>query len=1002
MKKLFTLFFSLCIIALTNAQERYLDEVFADVTVTTDVEYGVNATVLTLPQFGEAVPQSLKLDIYEPTDDTAEERPLVLVFHNGNFLPIVTNGQISGTKQDNSIVDICNSLARRGFVAAAVEYRLGWNPFAETQPLRALGIIQAAYRGVQDGRNSVRYFRKTAAEDGNPYRIDTESICAWGVGTGGYITLAMSGLDDYNEIVNTTNGPAKFVLDTDGDGVPETPMIVEAFHGDINGVNETVTPIEGFGFPAGDTTNYANYPTYSSDIDLTVNIAGALGDLGWLDENTTPIITVQSINDMFAPYGDAVLSVPGQNLAVVQVQGGNVVHERLTELGINDIYNDYNFNKGGAEDITAEAAANAATAGHDVYTSLYPWVAPANSLGLDEGVVLNWWNPDGPSPVNSAGMGAPWNLIPHPSGGTFHEQGLVLNEGMSAEKSRANLAKVLGFVLPRASVAMDLPSKEIFANNPPPPTGTRYLDEIFADVQVTSDVEYGVNATVLTLPQFGEAVPENLLLDIYEPVGDTDTNRPLMLVFHNGNFLPIVTNGATAGQKTDNSVRDICTTLAKRGFVAAAVDYRLGWNPFAESQPLRALGIIQAAYRGVQDGRNSVRYFRKTVSEDSNPYGIDPNKVSAFGVGTGGYISLAMASLDEYVEIVNTTNGPAKFVLDTDGDGTPETPMIVESFHGDINGVVETVTPAEGFGLPAGDTTNYANFPTYASDINLSINVGGALGDLSWLDENTAPILTVHSINDMFAPYGDAVLSVPGQNLAVAQVQGGMATHMRLNELGNNDIYSQYDFNQGDYSESTQEAEDNSAIAGHPYFPGLYPWVNEPNSLGLDEGVVLNWWNATDPAPLAGMGIPWNMLPHPSGGTFHEQAQVTNENMSPEKSRANLDKVMQFILPRSVVVLDLPGASEFLNPNSVDETILADDAITVFPNPATNLLAFTADNINMDKINIYDTRGSLIQSITNVNSSQKTIDISNLTGGLHFFKVYSNEGVITKKIMIQK
>jgi len=185
--------------------------------------------------------------------------------------------------------------------------------------------------------------------------------------------------------VNTTNGPAKFVLDTDGDGVPETPMIVEAFHGDINGVNETVTPIEGFGFPAGDTTNYANYPTYSSDIDLTVNIAGALGDLGWLDENTTPIITVQSINDMFAPYGDAVLSVPGQNLA-----------------------------------------ANAATAGHDVYTSLYPWVAPANSLGLDEGVVLNWWNPDGPSPVNSAGMGAPWNLIPHPSGGTFHEQGVKL------------------------------------------------------------------------------------------------------------------------------------------------------------------------------------------------------------------------------------------------------------------------------------------------------------------------------------------------------------------------------------------------------------------------------------------------------------------------------------------------------------------------------------------------------------------------------------------------
>ena len=999
MKKLFTLILAFCIISAVNAQERFLDEIFTDVTVTTDVEYGVNATVLTLPQLGEAVPESLKLDIYEPTNDTEEARPLVLVFHNGNFLPIVTNGQISGTKQDNSVVDICNSLARRGFVAASVDYRLGWNPFAETQPLRALGIIQAAYRGVQDGRNSVRFFRKTAAEDGNPYRIDTEKITAWGVGTGGYITLAMASLDDYEEITNTTNDPAKFILDLDEDGVPETPMVVEAFHGDINGVVETVTPVEGFGLPAGNTTNISNYPSYSSEVNLTVNIAGALGDLGWLDENTTPIITVQSINDMFAPYGDAVLSVPGQNLAVVQVQGGNVVHERLTELGINDIYNDFSFDKAGAESFTAEAVTNASIAGHDSYTSLYPWVAPANSFGLDEGVVLNWWNAEDPAPL--AGMGIPWNMLPHPSGDTFHDQGLFLNEGMSAEKSRANLAKVFGFVLPRASVALDLPAKNLFANNPPPPPGTRYLDEIFADVEITSDVEYGVNATVLTLPQLGEAVPESLLLDIYQPVGDTETNRPLMLVFHNGNFLPIVTNGATAGQKTDNSVKDICTTLAKRGFVAAAVDYRLGWNPFAETQPLRALGIIQAAYRGVQDGRNSVRYFRKTASEDNNPYGIDPNRVTAFGVGTGGYISLAMASLDNYDKITNTTNGPAKFILDLNEDGVPETPMIVETFHGDINGVVETVTPMEGFGLPAGDTTNISNYPNYESNINLSINVGGALGDLSWLDENTAPILTVHSINDMFAPYGDAVLSVPGQNLAVVQVQGGMATHMRLEELGNNDIYSQYDFNQGDFSEITQEAKDNSDAAGHAYFPGLYPWINEPNSNNLDEGVVLNWWNAEDPAPLAGMGIPWNMLPHPEGGTFHERAQITNENMSPEKSRANLDKVIKFVLPRTLVVLDLPGASDFLDPNSVDEKELASDAVKVYPNPASNILVFDTGNININKISIYNTRGALVNTIK-VNNTQKNVDVTNLSAGLHFFKVYTNEGVLTKKVMIQK
>jgi len=463
MKRIFTLLFIVAI-AMTsiNAQERYLEEVFDDVIVTSDVIYGVNATVLFLPIFGEAIPIPLTMDIYEPDGDTETNRPVVLVFHTGNFLPPPINRQIAGQKSDNSSVEICTQLAKRGYVAASVTYRTGWNPAAETQPIRALGLIQAAYRGIQDGRTAIRHMRATV-DVGNPFGIDPNKVTAWGNGTGGYLTLGLASLNRYEKITGTTNGPAKFILDLDGDGIPETPMVVPSFHGDINGEDLTITPAAGFGLPAGDTTNYPNHVGFSSEINLCVNVGGALGDISWLDSTSnTPIISVQSPFDIFAPYGDAVLIVPTTGDPIVQVQGASIYQPKLQQLEINTIFNDYIF----TDETTQEAMDNSATAGHPYYEGLYPWIAPANSIGLDEGVVLNWWDPNEISPPFPPDFpaGAAWNALPHDSGGTYHDQGLLLNEGMSPEKSRANIAKVMNYIAPRACVALDLPCKDLFTS----------------------------------------------------------------------------------------------------------------------------------------------------------------------------------------------------------------------------------------------------------------------------------------------------------------------------------------------------------------------------------------------------------------------------------------------------------------------------------------------------------------------------------------------------------
>lgn len=528
----------------------------------------------------------------------------------------------------------------------------------------------------------------------------------------------------------------------------------------------------------------------------------------------------------------------------------------------------------------------------------------------------------------------------------------------------------------------------------------RYDTEIFTDVNVTHDVTYGVNATVLAVPLFGEAIPEELKMDIYEPAGDTEPLRPLVLVFHTGNFLPPVTNGQIAGSRTDSSDVEICTQLAKRGFVAASVSYRLGWNPLAETQPERALGLIQAAYRGVQDGRTAVRFFKKTVAEDSNPYGVDTTKVAMWGNGTGGYLVLGVNGLSFYNEIPLASNPTGKFLLDINPpDGQPETPMVVEVYHGDIEGKVLAITPDDAFGLPAGDTTNYPNHVAYSSDFQLTINVGGALGDISWLADQTVPIISVQSIDDMFAPYDDAILIVPTTGDPVVQVQGLVPIGQAQEDSGINQDWKDFNINDA----VSMEAMANAATAGHAYFEGSYSWKSPNNSNNLDEGIVINWWdpNAATPASSPCMGLTWDQCPHPIDPTmmtsFHENGLVLNEGMSAQKARDNIDKIMDYVIPRTCITLGLNCLS-----TSADEVILSSSLVEMLPNPATgNVTISTVENQPIQDIELYSITGQLLVVDRDINNTQGSINVAGQTPGMYIVRIYLENGFITKKLMVK-
>lgn len=397
----------------------------------------------------------------------------------------------------------------------------------------------------------------------------------------------------------------------------------------------------------------------------------------------------------------------------------------------------------------------------------------------------------------------------------------------------------------------------------------RYLAEVFDEVTVTTDVTYGMNATVIAYQMLGEAIPEALKCDIYEPTGDTETNRPLILYFHTGNFIPHPQNGGPTGTRSDSSVVEMCSRLARMGYVVASCDYRLGWNPIASTQDERVYTLINAAYRGVQDCRTAIRYFRMTEDTQSNPYGIDPSRICVWGQGTGGYIAFAAATINNYTDIVIP-----KFThpVEVQPGVFLDLPMVIESVNGDIYGTSVGINPMDG------DTLCYINHPGYSSDFNVMVNMGGACGDSSWVDANDPPMISFHAPSDPFAPYEIGTVIVPGFNLPVVEVSGSYNVQMIANQLGLNDVFELAD-NAGDVY-TTQANTYNDG-----YF-GLYP-LNRPSGEEADSA-PWEWWASDNPNNATGL--------------------LTNPNMSAAKGKLFLDTIQWYAAPRIMCALNLPGS----------------------------------------------------------------------------------------------
>ena len=232
---------------------RYRDQVFSAVTTTTDITYGSAPGA-------DGNPVALKLDLYQPTGDTAAKRPALVWVHGGGF----TMGDKSSGRGQATF------FAQLGYVAVSINYRLLSPDGCGGNPNPTPVCQNAALEAQHDAQAAVRWLRANAAT----YRIDTDRIAmARRLGRRGHLgarrrptrrtpgtsgnpgfprpsapRVSISGGMPTNDLIDAGDAPTLFIHGTEDRVGPVSRWAVQNAAAMYNlGIFTVLEPIEGAG-----------------------------------------------------------------------------------------------------------------------------------------------------------------------------------------------------------------------------------------------------------------------------------------------------------------------------------------------------------------------------------------------------------------------------------------------------------------------------------------------------------------------------------------------------------------------------------------------------------------------------------------------------------------------------------------------------------------------------------------------------------------------------------
>jgi acetyl esterase/lipase len=177
---------------------------------------------------------------------------------------------------------------------------------------------------------------------------------------------------------------------------------------------------------------------------------------------------------------------------------------------------------------------------------------------------------------------------------------------------------------------------------------------------------------------------QSLDLDVYFPAFENQANRPLIIYVHGGGF--------SGGKRDEKGTQEFCSKLARRGYVAASITYRLTRKGtetgFGCDCP--AVDKLNTFHKAVEDIQDATFF----MIQQRDKMGIDPQKIILSGSSAGAEAVLNAAYQPPYC--YGLDSGPVSYagVISMAG-AIPDTSRIFKEsavpsllFHGTCDNLV--------------------------------------------------------------------------------------------------------------------------------------------------------------------------------------------------------------------------------------------------------------------------------------------------------------------------
>ena len=196
----------------------------------------------------------------------------------------------------------------------------------------------------------------------------------------------------------------------------------------------------------------------------------------------------------------------------------------------------------------------------------------------------------------------------------------------------------------------------------------------------------------------------------------------------------------------------------------------------------------------------------------------------------------------------------------------------------------------------------------------------------------------------------------------------------------------------------------------------FYTWIGSDISISPNREFPDVWGIAHDVTLGNCSGIEWSVIKNLSTGTNAEFVSAY-QTIAAQTIENGLDETWEVPIVYGTAVggsalidglsppqwnfirgVGFTCATDFV---SVEQYELSDNDVMLYPNPTSGAVEIRIDNVRKFDYTIIDIVGNIVAT-NNVNGNQTSINLSNNAKGVYFVKVNTENGSITKKVMLTK